>query len=129
MQYVPCIIFSVSKSNLTDLENNRRSRIAENDLHRMNVSYTKVLGMYQGSSEWSYLVTDMTAVSLVIGMAKEYDQDSILLRDNENNCTLKYFDGRPMESIGKLERVDVLEAFNGTAYTYNPITKQYFMCK
>ena len=127
-QYKPCIIFSVDKVDL-DHKHNVMARIqAENDMIRMGIKFEVVLGVYQGNEETSYIVTDMSKAKAVIGMALDFNQDSILLRDNENNCTLKFFDGRPMQSIGKLNEVSVDQAMASNAYTYSYSLKKYFVC-
>lgn len=127
-QYKPCIIFSVDKADY-DHKHNVMARIqACNDMHRMGIKFEVVLGVYQGDEETSYIVTDMSKVPIILGMAKKFSQESVLLRDNENNCTLKFFDGRPMQSIGKLNEVSVEQAMASNAYTYSYSLKKYFVC-
>lgn len=128
-QYLPLVIFSVDKSNLSSIENSMRQRQVENDMHHLGIHYTKVLGSYKGSEEMSYMVTDMTKIELIRGIAKVFEQESILLRDNENRVTLQYFNGQPSESIGFLENVMVDEALTHDSWTYIPTTKQYYVVK
>jgi hypothetical protein len=102
--------------------------IAENDMHRMGISFEKLLGVYLGNEETSYLVTDMTKIKQVIGMAREYNQESILLRDNENNCTLKFLSNNDLIPIGQLKQVSVDAALKSDSYTYSYSLKSYFVC-
>jgi hypothetical protein len=131
MQYLPIIMFSAYRSGQTLAQNQLAARHAENDMTRMNIQFEKVLGVYQGSEEISYIVTGLNFLTVprVIGMAKVLEQDSILLRDNENKCHLKYFDGRPSLDIGEMVQVTQSEAFENDSYTYSPRLKQYFICK
>jgi len=124
-------MFSAYKANQTLAQNQLAARHAENDMTRMNIQFEKVLGVYQGSEEISYLVTglNLIVVGKIIGMAKVLEQDSILLRDNENNCHLKFFDNRPMLPIGRMVEVPQSEALSSEAYTYSPRLKTYFVCK
>lgn len=124
-------MFSAYKASNDLPTNQMNARQAENDMFRLGIKFEKVLGVYQGSEEISYMITDLNLIKVqhLRGMAKHFDQDSILLRDNENKCHLQYFDGRPMQSIGRLEMVEQDEAFKGNAYTYSPRLKQYFVCK
>lgn len=127
-QFKPCIIFSVEKSTLSFQANAHNRAMAENDMKNMGIHFEKVLGVYQGSEEFSYIVTDMSKVQLILGMAKVYDQDSVLLRDNENRCHLKFFDGRSPEYIGFMRQVTQEEALKSDAYTYSPSLNNYFKC-
>ena len=127
-QYKPCIIFSVDVGDYDHKVNVMARYQAENDMIRMGIKFETVLGVYNGIEETSYIVTDMSKVPIILGMAKEFYQESVLLRDNENNCTLKFFDGRPMQSIGKLNEVSVEQAMASNAYTYSYSLKKYFVC-
>lgn len=127
-QYIPCIIFSVDQADLDHKHNVMAQKQVENDLRAMGINYERMLGVYQGNEETSYLVTDMSAVSIILGIAREFNQDSILLRDNENNASLKFFDGRQILPLGKLNAVSIDEAVKSDAYTYSYRLKQYFVC-
>lgn len=126
MQYKPIIIFSVDKSSLVAMTNAMNRRIVERDMAMLGISFEKVLGCYEGTEEWSYIV-DGKHAEIVRGMAKQYEQDCILLRDNENKCTLQYFDGRSPQFIGELVAVPQEIALSAGAYTYNKRLDQYFM--
>lgn len=133
-QYLPCIIFSVDRSNNSQQSNEHNRRLAENDMVSMDIAFDKVVGVYNGVMESSYIVTDMSKVKQIIGMAKEFQQESVLLRDNENNCTLQFLSKfRNCISIGKLEAIHEVEAcelfIKGGSYTYSPSLKQYFTCR
>lgn len=131
MQYLPMIMFSAYKSDQTLPVNQLAARHIENDMTRLGIKFEKVLGVYQGAEEISYIVTDLNLIRVgqLTGMAKVLDQDSILLRDNEGVCHLKYFDGRAMLKLGKMVEVDQSEALKSDCYTYSPRLKTYFVCK
>ena len=132
-QYLPCIIFSVESSDLSTPENAMNKRIAENAMTNMGMEFEKLVGVYNGVLETSYLITDMNFLLTAMGIAKEFNQESVLLRDNENNCTLKYLSNNELQPIGKLESIHETEAceifIQGGSYTYKPSTKQYFTCR
>lgn len=128
MQYRPCVIFSVDRSERSEAANAHARKIAEHDMRSLGIHFEKVLGVYQGQEEYSYIVTQMDKVGLIRGMAKEFDQECIMTRDNENKCNLIYFDGRPPLYLGKLKQVSQAEALANDAYTYSPSLKNYFMC-
>jgi hypothetical protein len=108
-------------------------RIAENAMQSMNMPYEKLVGVYNGKLETSYMVSDLNFVLTCLGIAKEFNQESVLLRDNENNCTLKFLSDNSFQPIGKLEAIYETEACaifrQGGSYTYSPRLKQYFTCR
>jgi len=127
--FIPCIIFSVEKSTNNNFVNGTNKRITEASLSAMKISYEKVLGNYQGTEEMSYIVTDMTKLDVIIGIAREFDQESILLRNEDNDCKLYFLESKQYQPIGKLEAVTVTEALNNDSYTYSPRLNQYFICR
>lgn len=135
-QYLPCIIFSVDLASNSETSNTNSRLLAENDMVNMDIAFDKVVGVYNGSMETSYIVTDQSKFKQIIGMAREFQQESILLRDNENNCTLQFLsnpESTKFLSIGKLEAIHETEAcelfIKGGSYTYSPKLRQYFTCR
>lgn len=132
-QYLPCIIFSVESSTLSKPENAMNKRIAENAMVNMGIQFEKLVGSYNGGLETSYMVTDLSFLLTCLGIAKEFNQESVLLRDNENNCTLKFLSDNSLQPIGKMEAIHETEACSilrqGGSYTYKPSIKQYFTCR
>lgn len=127
-QYVPCIIFSVDQSSQPSITNSINRAVVERDMIAMGIDFEKVLGVYDNVEEFSYIVTSLEHTSVILGIAKEYNQDSVLLRNNENKCHLKFFDGREPLYLGYLKQVDFEEAMKSDAYTYSPKLKTYFKC-
>ena len=63
-------------------------------------------------------------------IAKIFDQESVLTRDNENNARLVYLDNsRPPERLGKLIKVSESEALLSDSYTYVPSLNEYYTTK
>ena len=89
-------------------------------------NYKRLQGMYKGIAEDSYIV-DMAHIDLVIDLAIEHKQESILLLDEDRNAKLVYLADMSEESLGQLVEVSASEASNQLAYTYNPETKQYWV--
>ena len=126
--YQPCIIFSVDKAGQDKYETYTGRTWAKTVMRNLGIKFEEVLGVYQGQEEMSFIVTDMQYLSVILGLAKEFDQDSVLLRDNENFCHLKFFDGRDMMPLGYLKEVTEKEAKASDAYTYSPSLNAYFRC-
>lgn len=128
MQYRPALVFSVERTYRGKLGNMMVRQQAENDMRRMGIQFERVLGVYQGVEEYSYIVTQTDKFGLVRGIAKEFDQECIMTRDNENMCYLEYFDGRPKFKLGYLKQVTQAEALADDAYTFSPRLNAYFKC-
>ena len=125
-QYKPMVIFSVERHDLSYGVNVRNKLQVESEMRAMGIDFERVLGVYKGNEETSYIVTDMDKLPIIVGMAKEHNQESILLRDNENKCVLAFFNGEKSMSIGKMTQVSVDEALLSDCYTYSYSLKQYF---
>ena len=89
-------------------------------------NYKRLQDMYKGIAENSYIV-DMAHIDLVIDLAIDHKQESILLLDEDRNAKLVYLADMSEESLGQLVAVSETEALNQLAYTYNPETKQHYI--
>lgn len=89
-------------------------------------NYKRLQGMYKGIAEDSYII-DMAHIDLIIDLAIEHKQESIMVLDEDRNAKLVYLANMSEESLGQLVEVSASEASNQLAYTYNPETNQFFI--
>lgn len=68
-----------------------------------STGFVECEGVYKGTKELSYVghVYDLFTVAALLGIAKRYKQESILVVDWEDNAFLFYTDGT-MEYIGRM---------------------------
>lgn len=87
-----------------------------------------VEGCYKGKKENSFVVPASASTRQhVLGIAKEYKQESVLFLDTNRAGFLCYTDGRPDEFIGEWQKVSESEAFELDGYT--KIGEKYYACK
>lgn len=128
-RYTDLIIMSAELSTLSKEENAKRTKQLDHMLTVQGITHSKVLGMYNGSQETSFmvLITSSDVRDFVINLGKFFEQESILDRDSENNARLIFLDNsRPPLNLGKLVQVSQAEAFSTGSYTYEPIKGQYY---
>ena len=113
----PVVIFALNTPN--DELRLRKAGLKANN-------YKRLQGMYKGIAENSYIV-DMAHIDLVIDLAIDHKQESIMVLDEDRNAKLVYLADMREESLGQLIAVSEKEAMNQLAYTYNPETKQFFI--
>lgn len=116
-------------STLSKEENAKRTKQLDHMLTVQGITHSKVLGMYNGSQETSFMVfiTSSDVREFVINLGKFFEQESILDRDAENNARLVFLDNsRPPLNLGKLVQVSQAEAFSTGSYTYEPTKGQYY---
>lgn len=106
-----------------DTENNKASMNMYKLINKL-VNGQIIQGAYKGVEETS-IMTDISNYSLVLEVAYEFNQDSILVLEN-NIAKLVYQDGRPDLNIGThLKEVSKQEAFHSDAYSL--INGQYYI--
>ena len=105
-----------------ELENNKDNKAntkeLESHLMRSGLKFDRVEGCYKGVTENSFRVElSMKDYSLLSYLAfKLYQQDSVMVVDNENNANLHYGNGH-RHSIGKLIQTDEATAKAEDAYS------------
>jgi predicted phosphoadenosine phosphosulfate sulfurtransferase len=98
------IIFSVFKSELNSLENNLNMKKAKKLLEYYNIDFKEVIGSYQGTQE-SSLMVDLKHLNVIKSMADRYNQDSIMILDNDLNSMLLFQNNDTM-SLGKFRHIE-----------------------
>lgn len=130
--YKELVIFSAFRGNKSHEQNEKNHRAAMLGLEVDKIPFTEVIGMYKGESEKSLMVLTSGdfAFKTCFEIAKIFDQESVLTRDNENNARLVYLDNsRPPERLGKLIKVSESEAILSDSYTYVPSLNEYYTTK
>lgn len=121
------IIFSVFKADRTDVQNGCRHAVVHKHLTNHGVPFKEVDGQYGGEHEKSFLVGS-SDYDLVYGLAQEYEQESILLVDEDRQATLRFVGDYTGESndlhLGTFERTYHPK---GRDYTFDPSTNQYWV--
>lgn len=123
------IIFSVFRPEFADKnELNHESTIrALNDL---GIKTTRAIGMYKGESEKSIVVAyNDYNYDQVISFARLFNQESILMISDKSDAHLLFIESMSTMPIGKVKETSEESAMNKDAYTYLPMTKQYFVAE
>lgn len=103
-QYTPKIIFSVFDSKLDIYENYSRHVSTKKYLKEAGVSFEEVNGVYKGEAEHSFIIKDtLTNRTHSWRLAKMFQQESVLLMDNEGTGLLFYLDSGKTEVLGRLK--------------------------
>lgn len=98
------IFLSAELEGRTD--NPKRTEQLRSFLKRFKHDYTECLGVYKGSGELSFRVSNKPSIMALSMLAfKSFGQESILLVDTDNKATLLYSDGSK-EDIGIFTKVD-----------------------
>jgi hypothetical protein len=127
-QYQPCIIFSAELSDNTMVQNKFNSREVSQQLTIRGIPFETILGSYKGSEEISFIVS-YEYLAVALRLAKSYNQHSILLRDNENNASLRILESGEFVNLGKMVNVSVEEALENDSWSFHPKLNKYFICK
>ena len=101
----------------------------EKALTDAGLKFKPLMGVYKGQSERSYLVPlTVHNTGLVFGLARKYNQESILISDIDRSTKLVYLKGHGSEeSIGVLTHVSEGKAKSHDGYTYDPKSNQYWV--
>jgi len=78
--------------------------------------FKEVLGSYKGVLEKSYMVIakEDKALEQVMGLAEQFNQESVLIVDENRKATLKFVDGGELDKteLGNFVSISALEAQN-----------------
>lgn len=94
-------------------------------LQRQGYKPVDVDGVYFGQTEKSLMVIVDSEKTLkgFLKLAASFDQESILYRDNENNCELFYVNGK-REKLGQLKQI--CAAHRGQYSSYTKFNDKYY---
>jgi hypothetical protein len=94
----PFLVFALN----TDLDSYEKNIL--HDAGIMPNQYKQLQGMYKGQGEGSYLV-DIDFLDTVLRLAKEYNQESILIVDEIRDASLYYIETGSTIRLGKFQQV------------------------
>jgi hypothetical protein len=120
----PFYILSAFTEDSTDEVNGENTSILETQLSRQGWGVKPVTGKYNNEFEISYLVTGADEES-ILRFAKLYNQECVLAVDANRHAELLYVDGT-REGLGLFECVDKSLVKDLPAWTYDPVTQQYY---
>jgi hypothetical protein len=123
------IIFSVFQSNCSEDVNYSNTIKVENMLERAKIPFKALSGMYKGIKEESFAI-DLKHQNAALELARQFNQESILIIDSSSRATLKYM---PVSiesdiSIGYFQEVSETKAKSLDAWTLDIDTGTYYAC-
>lgn len=83
--------------------NKQRHEKLKELLNKLNITYNEGLGVYKGTQEESVLIPNVINHEIFARISKEFNQESILLVDKNNNAELHYNNGEK-QLLGKLNQ-------------------------
>lgn len=121
------VIFSVEQTGVTDEQNSARVDMMPKVLRTKNIPFKKVIGYYFGTKEFSFIIP-LADLPSVFSFIKLFKQESILIVDEDRDCTLKFLnDDISNIRLGKLLNVTQDEAIKRDCYTYDYNNGNYFV--
>lgn len=128
-QYPIALIFSVFRTEFKLSNNVNRHLEASLVLEQHKVPFKEVAGQFEGRIESSFVVFGDKAVELGLKLAREYNQDSAILLDQDRNATLIDLRSNNKVNIGKFTPVPEHVAKQSIGWTFDKVTKQFFICE
>lgn len=128
-QYPIALLFSVFKGNRRKSDNVMCHIAAYDELVRNGVPFKEVSGMYKNESELSFIVFGDKAVQTGMVIAKSFNQESVLLLDQDRNATLIDCKTDTSTPLGRFKAVHESIAKRSTGWTFDNVTKQFFICE
>jgi hypothetical protein len=125
-----CVILSAELADLDDLVNSARNNQLDNHLKKSGLSYKHLISCYKNKTESSYLVEydTLDQRNELEKLAQFYDQETILLLDEDRNAVLynesEY--GLTQIPLGKLRDISFNVAKELDAWSYCPVNDQYY---
>lgn len=123
----PFMIFSVERADLSEEQNRHNTAYAESLLIDEDLDYYRIQGMYEGNTEESFIVFSEDSFDMIRGIAKEFDQDSILMSDRELGAELVYLDDGHSQHIGWFRKLPKGADLIGLQ-AYSIINNEVYVC-
>ncbi len=104
MRYKPRIFVSVYQDDVELYDNMVNALDAFRGMKSTGATVTPVEGVYKGYKEKSMMLYNtQDNLENVLKLAKHFNQESVLITDEEGKGWLRYLDGRKDELIGRLK--------------------------
>jgi hypothetical protein len=132
--FPPFVILSAERTGMHEEVNAWRTASLQHQLTHRDLSPLPVEGVYQGCAERSFLVflpavNQDYVLSMLIGLARRWGQESVLYVDSNRESCLLYSDGRPALELGRWQTVDAIDAKVEESYTYSPDQDAYYITR
>ena len=103
----PAIVFSAGRAHVTDELVNRASvSYVKRALDKRGIAWKAAQGVYKGNSEPAIVVIDTASTRATVqGLARLFEQESLLLVDCNGSARLETCDGTLIRGLGKLRNV------------------------
>ncbi len=114
-----CIIMSAEYYTESEESNKERTSDLYDLIRDSGMGFKMVVGSYKGVMEQSFLVvySNDQELALLNNFAKSFQQESILVLDEDRNASLMYCKDRKIEALGRLREVTKEKARELDAYT------------
>jgi hypothetical protein len=125
-QFRRAVILSGEVYGLGELQNEQRTQNLQECLNDLNMDYKRVIGVYKGSVETSFIVLapDLQHYYTLKDLAfKSFNQESILHQNSQGISCLIYTDNR-VEELGQLKQISEEKARSLDSYTM--VDNQYY---
>lgn len=126
------IIFSVYQADRREIDNHDNHKAL---LESLKVPSFEVWGFYKGQPELSIVVTSenykthLERLQYVKGIAKQFNQESILEVESDGNALLHFIKTEEVKSLGTFQEVSKEEARSQDSYTVEPVNARFFITK
>lgn len=128
------VLVSAFQNGKTDEQNRANHERAYDILRREGLNFRVVRGVYKGVAELSFVLfgddirTHEGNLQACINLARLFNQESVLEVHNDGAAALHYLNsGYRVERIGTFKGVSEAEAAGREAFTYDPLSGQYFV--
>jgi hypothetical protein len=103
--------------------------MAQNIMKANDIAFKKVIGSYKGQTENSFvaIVEDDKKLNVIIDIANQWMQESILIVDESRKARLLFMKGLDSQPLGDFRPIDALEAQNLENWTLDGT--QYYAVK
>ncbi len=118
------IFISAERSELTTEENAERTEVLDNVLTELEFNFESVFGKYEGKNEASFVVYTISRIPELMQLMKRFEQDSILVVDNNSSGMLIMSSGALKNLEGRFVKVDSSRVADLSAYS--KIDGQYY---
>lgn len=124
------VIFSIDNvSDVHALAKFLRHIDTQEHMGKMKGKMKLLTGSYKGAIEYSFMLRQEDFEAFVEFSGYIKDQESILVYNgNTDSATLIMLKDYMSIDLGKLVAVDKALALKADAWTYDPITEEYFIC-
>lgn len=127
-QFANLVMVSVFRPEVSEADNLSNTETTKMWLKINGIDFQIVQGMYKGNIETAFVVP-MKHQRSIEAIARDYKQESILLRHGDYSCELLYLETKLIEPLGYWTEVSKNEALELNNYTLEIESGRYFTVK